>query len=256
MKITIDTENRTLRTESGADVTEHSLYSKKSFELLSQQWLRVGWSLQYYLTFSWMGHPILQLPEDLLRLQEALFSLRPKIIVELGVYRGGSLMFLATICKVLNQGRVLGVDLSIPNNVKKSIENHLLAAQIDLIEGDSVSDKVIEQVSQNLSGADPILIILDSNHSKEHVSKELTSYADFVKPGSYFLVTDGIMKNLTNVPGGNPNWKEDNPCSAVQDFLLAHPEFEEVEPFGSSTEVQLPKTVTYWPNAWLRRKYS
>ena len=89
MKITIDTDARTLTAGEGADAVMHDLYSKQSFELLSEQWLRVGWSLEYYFTFSWMGLPIVQLPDDLLRLQEVVFELRPEIIVETGVYRGG-----------------------------------------------------------------------------------------------------------------------------------------------------------------------
>ena len=254
MKITIDTGNNTLTSGSGPHATTYYLYSKESFELLSDQWIRVGWSLQYYLTFSWMGQPIVQLPEDLLRLQEVLFKLRPEVIIETGVYRGGSLLFLATICKVLDRGRVVGVDLRIPNDVKRSIENHLLAEQIDLIEGNSVKDSVIERITQKVTGATPVLIILDSNHSKAHVGAELTAYANFVTPGSYIVVTDGIMKDLTDVPGGDPNWAEDNPCSAIHEFLLVHPEFEQTEPSWPSVVGRVGMKPTYWPQAWLRRK--
>ena len=254
MKITIDTGDSTLTSGTGPNAATYCLYSKESFELLSHQWLRVGWSLQYYLTFSWMGQPIVQLPEDLLRLQEVLFKLRPEVIVETGVYRGGSLLFLATICKALDRGRVVGVDLRIPNDVNRAIENHLLAEQIDLIEGDSVEGSVLERVAQKVTEATPVLIILDSNHSKAHVGKELAAYASFVTPGSYIVVADGVMKDLVDVPGGDPDWAEDNPCSAIHEFLLAHPEFEQTEPSWPSTVARVGKTPTYWPQAWLRRK--
>ena len=172
MKITIDTTDGTLTTTSDGNTVKHRLYSKESFELLSKQWVKVGWSLKYYLTFSWMGRPILQLPEDLLRLQEVLFALRPEIIIETGVYRGGSLMFLATICNTLGRGRVIGIDINIPNDVELAIQEHLLSKKIELIKGNSVDKSVLDQVAQKISGAAPIVIILDSNHSRQHVNDE------------------------------------------------------------------------------------
>ena len=254
MKITIDTTDGTLTTTSDGNTVKHRLYSKESFELLSKQWVKVGWSLQYYLTFSWMGRPILQLPEDLLRLQEVLFALRPEIIIETGVYRGGSLMFLATICNTLGRGRVIGIDINIPNDVELAIQEHLLSKKIELIKGNSVDKSVLDQVAQKISGAAPIVIILDSNHSRQHVNDELTAYARFMTPGSYFVVTDGVMRDLSDVPGGNPDWIEDNPCSAIHDFLSVHPEFELVEPVKPFNEGEVRETPTYWPKAWLRRK--
>ena len=254
MKITIDTEARTLTAGEGVDAVTHDLYSKESFELLSEQWLRVGWSLEYYFTFSWMGLPIVQLPEDLLRLQEVLFELRPEVIVETGVYRGGSLMFLATLCKALDRGRVVGVDVEIPGDVRRAVEGHELAQWITLIEGDSVAPSVIEQVAGQVAGADPVLVILDSNHSKAHVTGELAGYARIVTPGSYLVVADGVMKDLADVPGGDPSWAEDNPCSAAGDFLAANDGFEPVEPARPFAEGRVAKTPTYWPQAWLRKK--
>ena len=254
MKITIDTEARTLVTGEGPNAVTHDLYSKEAFELISEQWLRVGWSLEYYFTFSWMGLPIVQLPEDLLRLQEVLFELRPEVIVETGVYRGGSLMFLATMCKALGGGRVVGVDIDIPGDVRSAVEEHALASSISLIEGDSVAAAVVDQVAERVAGAGSVLVILDSNHTKEHVSKELTAYADFVTPGSYLVVTDGVMKDLADVPGGDASWAEDNPCSAARDFLAANDEFEQVEPARPFAGGRVVKTPTYWPHAWLRKK--
>ncbi len=254
MKITIDTEAHTLVTGEGPNAVTHDLYSKEAFELISEQWLRVGWSLEYYFMFSWMGLPIVQLPEDLLRLQEVLFELRPEVIVETGVYRGGSLMFLATMCKALGGGRVVGVDIEIPKEVRSAVEEHALAPWITLIEGDSAMAPVVEQVAEQVGEAGSVLAILDSNHTKEHVSKELAAYADFVTPGSYLVVTDGVMKDLADVPGGDASWAEDNPASAARDFLAAHDEFEQVEPARPFAGGRVVKAPTYWPHAWLRKK--
>ncbi len=254
MKITIDTAARTLVTDEGPDAVTYDLYSKEAFELLSEQWLRVGWSLEYYFTFSWMGLPIVQLPEDLLRLQEVLFELRPEVIVETGVYRGGSLMFLATLCKALGSGRVVGVDIEIPKEVRSAVEQHALAPWITLIEGDSAAAPVVNQVAKQAEGAGSVLVILDSNHTKEHVRKELAAYADFVTPGSYLVVTDGVMKDLADIPGGDASWAEDNPGSAARDFLAANDEFEQVEPARPVAEGGVGETPTYWPGAWLRKR--
>ncbi len=254
MKITIDTEARTLTAGDGPDAVTHGLYSKESFELLSEQWLRVGWSLEYYFTFSWMGLPIVQLPEDLLRLQEVVFELRPEVIVETGVYRGGSLMFLATLCKAIDRGRVVGIDVEIPGDVRSAIKGHALAPWITLIEGDSVSASVVEQVADQVGGAGPVLVILDSNHSKAHVSRELAAYADFVTSGSYLVVTDGVMKDLAGVPGGDPSWVNDNPLAASREFLAGRDDFEQVERPRPFADTPLTKTPTYWPQAWLRKK--
>ena len=254
MKITIDTEARTLTAGEGPDAVTHGLYSKESFELLSEQWLRVGWSLEYYSTFSWMGLPIVQLPEDLMRLQEVLFDLRPEVIVETGVYRGGSLMFLATQCKALDRGRVVGIDIEIPSDVRSAVEGHALAPWITLIEGDSVATPAIEQVAKQVDGAGSVLVILDSNHSKAHVSRELAAYADFVTPGSYLVVADGVMKDLADVPGADPGWADDNPCAASREFLAARDDFEQVQPAKPLADTPLVHTPTYWPQAWLRKK--
>ena len=106
MKLIIDTAARTLTTVEGASERTQPLYSKDAWEAISLQWVRLGWSLGSYYNFSWFGRPILQLPEDLVRLQEVIYSLRPDVIVETGVYRGGSLVFHASLCQALGKGRV------------------------------------------------------------------------------------------------------------------------------------------------------
>ena len=125
---------------------------------------------------------------------------------------------------------------------------------IGLIEGDSVAAPVVDLVAEEVAGAGSVLVILDSDHTKEHVSKELTAYAEFVTPGSYLVVTDGVMKDLADVPGGDASWAEDNPASAARDFLAANDLFEQVEPARPVAEGGVGKTPTYWPGAWLRKR--
>ncbi len=253
MKLIIDTEDASLAVENDGERQVHGLYTKEAFELLSLQWLRVGWSLRQYMTFTWMGSPVLQLPEDLLRLQEAVHRVRPTLIVETGVYRGGSLLFSATLCKAVGRGRVVGIDRHIPQEVRSTIESHVLSPLIRLIEGDSVSTEVLEEVSGLVEEDDTVLVILDSDHAKKHVLAELERYSRFVTPGSYMVAADGIMKDLSDVPGGHAEWTSDNPFAAVTEFLERNPDFEQRQPLWPYRESELTENVSYWPGAWLRR---
>src|ERR1700749_1408742 len=110
MKLTIDNGAAILTTESAGTSREFPLYSREAFELISREWVRVGWAVNYYFTLSWFGRPILQLPEDLIRLQEVINTLRPDVILECGIYSGGSMLFHATLCEALGKGRVIGID--------------------------------------------------------------------------------------------------------------------------------------------------
>ena len=253
MKITIDTTEQTLTTEDGPNRRSHGLYTKESFELLSQEWLRVGWSLRQYFTFSWFGCPVVQLPEDMIRLQEVIYQIKPDVIIETGVYRGGSLMFLATLCKAAERGRVIGIDVKIPGEERGLIESHMLAPLITLIESDSVAPDVVQQVAGQINDSDTVLVILDSSHTKAHVLAELRQYSPFVTAGSYIVATDGVMKDLAAVPGGEPRWATDNPAAAAAEFAASHPEFEAGQPPWLFHDSELTENVTYWPGGWLRR---
>lgn len=249
MRIVIDTEARTLAT------TERTLglYTREAFELLSREWVRVGWSLRYYHNFSWFGHPILQLPEDLLRLQEVVYRLRPDVIVETGVFRGGSLMFSATLCEALGKGRVIGIDCAIEPRDREAIAGHPLGRRISLIEGDSASAEVSGRVAGLVRPGESVLVLLDSCHTREHVGRELEIYSKLVTPGSYLVAADGIMRDLADVPGGQSEWAWDNPLEAAREFISRHPEFVEEQPPWPFHDGELKENVSYWPGGWLRR---
>src|SRR5712671_6532094 len=113
MKLTIDTEKRTLTHDESGQPKPIDLYSKEAFEILSRHWLRVGWNQKYVYTFSWMGRPVIQLPEDMVRAQEVIYRIKPDVIIETGVAHGGSLIFYAGLCKAMGRGRVIGIDVEI-----------------------------------------------------------------------------------------------------------------------------------------------
>jgi len=253
MKLIIDTAARTLTTVEGASERTQPLYSKAAWEAISLQWVRLGWSLGSYYNFSWFGRPILQLPEDLVRLQEVIYSLRPDVIVETGVYRGGSMVFHASLCQALGKGRVIGIDQRIAPADREAIERHPLAPRITLIEGNSIAPEVVERVAARLRPSETVLVILDSCHERAHVRQELELYSRFVTSGSYIVATDGIMRDLADVPGGSPEWVTDNPAAAARDFATGHPEFQQAQPPWPFHSGDLSGNVTYWPEGWLKR---
>ena len=253
MKLIVDMDARTLTLEDGSRRQSSPLYSPEAFALLSREWVRVGWELKYSYQFSWMGRPIIQLPEDMLRLQEAIYRIRPDVIIETGIAHGGSLIFYASLCQLIGKGRVIGVDLTIQPNNRQAIESHELADKIALVEGDSVHPEVVEKVSALVHPGETVLILLDSNHCREHVLKELEAYSPLVSPGSYIVATDGVMKDLADLPRGRADWTWDNPNAAAHDFLQRHPEFVEQEPSGPFVETAIRTSITYWPDGWLRR---
>lgn len=253
MKLTIDTVAQTLTTEKDGVSTDVPLYSKVAFESLSQQWLRVGWNQKYQYTFSWMGRPIIQLPEDMVRLQEVIYRLRPDVILETGVAHGGSLVFYASLCKMMGKGRVIGVDIEIRPHNRSAIEAHEMFSYITLIEGSSIDPEIVKRVKGLVTPGEKVLVLLDSNHTRQHVLAELEAYHSLVTPGSYIVATDGFMNALTDVPRGKKEWADDNPAAAAQEFAAAHPEFVVQQPDWPFNESDLTENISHWPGAWLRR---
>jgi cephalosporin hydroxylase len=254
VKLTIDEDAGTLLIHDPAGTREVQLYSTRGFELLSGVWTKVGWNQKHLYTFSWMGRPIIQLPDDMIRIQELVWSLQPEVIVETGVAHGGSLVFYASLCQVIGKGRVVGVDIEIRPHNRIAIDAHPQRPRIELIEGSSVAPEIVSQVRAHCEGNSPVLVILDSDHSRTHVRAELEQYAPLVTPGSYIVATDGIQRDLSRVPRGKPDWDTNNPVSAVEDFLRDHAEFELAPPAWPFNESELAEPVTHWPSAYLKRK--
>jgi cephalosporin hydroxylase len=253
MKIIIDTNLQTMCCQNTNCERIVPLYSREAFQLISDWWIKIGWNEKYAYTFSWLGRPIIQLPEDMVRIQEVIYGIKPDIIIETGVAHGGSLIYYAGLCKIMEKGRIIGIDIEIRPHNRQVIEDHELASYITLIEGNSIAPEVLAEVRNNVKAGATVLVILDSCHAKQHVFSELEAYAPLVSPGSYIVVTDGIMKDLYDTPRGNPNWTWDNPCDAIEEFLKTHPEFICKQPAWIFNESQLTEAITHWPGAWLKK---
>ena len=254
MKLIIDTVTNTLIEELDGTTQQFNLYSKEAFEKLTRQWVRVGWNQKYQYTFSWMGRPIIQLPEDMVRMQEVIYRIKPDVIIETGVAHGGSLIYYASICKAMGKGRVVGIDIEIRANNRAAIEAHEMAGYITLVEGSSTATEIVSYVKSLVTPGEKVLVILDSNHTKQHVGDELAAYYDIVTPGSYIVATDGIMLDLHDVPRGSNNWAWDHPTAAALEFAQQHPEFILEQPVWPFSESDLTENITHWPGAWLLKK--
>ena len=247
-RMTADLVSQTLFvTYADSEPRSFPLYGREAFEALSWLWLKAGWANKYTYNFSWLGRAVIQLPEDLMMLQEVICRVRPDVVIETGVAHGGGTVFYASLMELLGHGRVIGVDIEIRPDNRRAIENHPLAKRITLIERSSTDPQTLHEIKQRLGSDQNVLVVLDSNHSKAHVLHELRMYSPLVSSGSYIVATDGNMHDLHDLPGGKPEWCTDNPRTAVHEFLQSHPEFEiDSEPTRLG--------VTYWPDAYLRRK--
>jgi cephalosporin hydroxylase len=235
-------------------VEEHQLDTPEAFEAVSAAWLRCSWDVKYVYGFTWMGRPVIQLPEDMIRIQEVIWHLRPDVIVETGVAHGGSLIFYASLFEAMGHGRAIGVDIDIQKHNRLAIEAHPLAARITLVQGSSTAPGTLAAVRHSIAPEERVLVVLDSNHCRAHVEAELDRYSPLVSSGSYIVVCDGIMARLAGAPRTAPDWTWNNPASAVDAFLARSPDFVLEEPRFPFNEGVARHRVTYWPKSYLKRR--
>lgn len=223
------------------------------FDAASDQWLATALRMKYPYTFTWMGRPIIQVPDDLLRLQEIVFRVQPDVIIETGIAHGGSLIFHASLCKVLERGRVIGVDIEIRPHNRAAIEAHPLKPLITLIEGSSTDPRIVEEVRSLVAPGETVLLILDSNHTMAHVRAELEAYSTLVTPGSFIVVMDGYLMELAAADRPDSNWATDNANAGVRAFAADHPEFSVEDPALPFNESTIRRPVIGFRGGLLRR---
>ncbi|NOU66741.1 hydroxylase [Paenibacillus sp. LMG 31461] len=253
MIITIDTEQGKVLVENETGKKAYDIGSSEAFSYISQTWLRSGWDNKYVYGFSWLGRPIIQLPEDMIRIQELIYSIKPDVIIETGVAHGGSCIFYAGLCKAIGKGRVVGIDVEIRPHNRKAIEEHQMFEYITLIEGNSVDSTIVQEVHSLVDKGETVLLILDSNHTKDHVTKELEAYSSLVSVNSYAVVCDGIMSSLVGAPRSEEDWVWNNPKAAAEKFVERDLRFVLEEPVFPFNEGNIKERVTYWPSAYLKR---
>lgn len=203
---------------------------------------------RYSYHFTWLGRPIIQYPEDVIAIQEIIWNTRPDLIIETGVAHGGSIIFHASMLELLGgNGLVIGIDIDIRKHNRTAIEEHPLFKRVRLIEGSSIDASVVDQVRQLAQGRSRIMVLLDSNHTHEHVLQELKFYAPLVTAGNYLIVLDTVIEDLPKSLFPDRPWdRNDNPKTAVHEFLKLS------DRFIIDKEIQNKLLLTVAPDGYLK----
>ena len=184
----------------------------------------------YSYLWTWMGIPIIQLPADIMTTQEVIWKTKPDIIIETGVARGGSVLFMASILEMMGNGQVIGVDIDIRKHNRESIEAHPMSKRVTLIEGGSVDESILKQVRANIPDGARVMVVLDSDHSRDHVLEECRAYGPMVTKDCYMVVADTLVGHLDEkeAPQNRSQvwFKGNDPLTALQDYMLESDRFE------------------------------
>jgi cephalosporin hydroxylase len=236
-QVTLSSDGKTLSVD---------LYSPEGVSLISALWVKLAAEFKVMYEPRWMGVPIIQFPTDIIMMQELIWRVRPDVIVECGVAHGGSAIFYASLCSLTGSGRVVGVDVEVRPHNRVAITNHSMSQRIELIEGSSIDPATFDRVRANVGDAEVVMVVLDSNHTRAHVARELALYHQLVTPGSYLVAMDGAQGLVWDIPRGKTEWREDNPLPAIHEFLKLHPEFC-IDPYFTRMH------VTSNPDGYLRK---
>lgn len=193
---------------------------------------------KYSYNFTWYGRPIIQYPDDIMALQEIMFSVQPDLIVETGVAHGGSLILYASLCQLIGKGEVLGIDIEIRPHNRAAIESHPMNGRITLLEASSTSAAAIAKATEMARGKPTVMVVLDSNHTHQHVREELDLYSELVSEGSYLIVCDTAIEYCAaDHWEGRPWGKGNNPKTALDAFLRENDRF--------AVDAELEKTLLF-----------
>jgi cephalosporin hydroxylase len=220
-----------------------------NLQSLAHEWVKESMTKKYVYNFSWLGRPIIQYPEDIMAIQEIIWKVKPDLIIETGIAHGGSLIFSASMLELIGgDGHVLGIDIDIREHNRKEIEDHPMSKRITMFQGSSIDEQMINQVHQFAQGKKSILVILDSNHTHEHVLAELQAYAPLVTKDSYCIVLDTFVEDMPEKFFADRPWdKNNNPKTAVWEYLKSNSDFER------DTNYPNKLLITVAPDGYLKK---
>ena len=194
-----------------------------------------------------MGRPIIQFPQDIMAMQEIIWQVKPDFIVETGIAHGGSLIFYASMLELIGEGEVLGIDVDIRQHNRVEIEQHPMFKRITMIEGSSIDEEIAKQVYDLAKGKSRILLVLDSNHTHDHVLKELELYSPLVTKDSYLVVFDTVVEDMPEDFFPDRPWgKGNNPKTAVWEFLKKNKRFK------VDKDIEAKLLITVAPDGYLK----
>ena len=226
-----------------------SMASDNDLKEKTLSWIFSAEKYQYSYHFRWLGLPIIQFPQDIVATQEIIWKVKPDLIIETGIARGGSLIFYSSLLELLGRGQIIGIDVDIRKHNKIAIENHPLIHRIKMIEGSSIDENIFHEVKKYAQESHNVMVVLDSNHEYEHVLKELDLYSQLVSKDNYLIVFDTLLDkmplNFYDRPWSKKN--NNNPYTAVKEFLNKNDCFE----IDDNIEKKL--LITNNPSGYLKR---
>lgn len=215
---------------------------------LSKQWITEASAYKYSYHFTWLGRPIVQFPQDIIALQEIIWHVKPDLIIETGIAHGGSLIFYASMLEIIGRGgNVLGIDIEVREHNRVEIIGHSMFKRITMIEGSSVDESVARQVHELATGRKPVMVVLDSNHTHDHVLREMRLYSPLVTKGSYLVVLDTVIEDMPQGFFADRPWdKGNNPKTAVWEFVRGS------DRFVIDKEIETKLLITVAPDGYLK----
>tara|TARA_Y100000590_G_scaffold333492_1_gene379365 strand:+ start:8472 stop:9203 length:732 start_codon:yes stop_codon:yes gene_type:complete len=227
---------------------EKTMSKDVEFKKLSQRWFDISLTkYEYPYHFTWLGRPIIQYPQDILIIQELIWKIKPDLVIETGIARGGSLIFTASILELIGKGNVIGIDVDIRKHNREEIEKHPMFKRIKMIEGSSIDKKIVKKIFKLAERKKKILVLLDSSHTHSHVLEELKSYSPLVKKGSYVVVFDTVLEDMPKNSFPNRPWdKGDNPKTAVKEFV------KKSNRFKIDVDIERKLMITSNPSGFLK----
>lgn len=241
MKLTLEADGQTRTVD---------VFSQEGMELVSSLWVKICAHQKLTHNITWMGVPIIQLSEDIIMMEELIWKVRPDIIVECGLAHGGGALLYASLLELMGKGTVVCVDVEIRPYNRIILQNHPLSQRLHMIEGSSVAPETLDQVKACIRPGDKVLVVLDSNHSKAHVAREIELYHGLITPNSYLVVMDGAQAYTWDIPPGDPDRRWNSPLLAIEEFMAS--------PLGQTQFVIddhfTRLHVTANPKGFLRRK--
>lgn len=215
-------------------------------ERVGDEWVRLSMENKLSYEIDWLGIPIIQTPEEIILMQEVIFCVQPDYVIETGIAHGGSLILYASIMEAIGKGKVIGIDIDIREHNKKVLEKHRLFKRLELIEGNSISEEIVDQIKKKIPDGAKVMVCLDSNHYKEHVLKELELYKEFVSLNSYLVVYDTITSKMAELGATDKTYINNGPKEAVEEFLNTNDDFQIDKKFNRLI-------ISYSPDGFLKR---
>ena len=194
----------------------------------------------------WLGIPVIQTPEDLILMQELIFKIKPDVILETGIAHGGSLIYYASLLELIGKGKVIGIDIDIREHNRKVIEVHPMMERVEMIEGDSLSVSILQQVKSKISENSTVLVALDSDHTRDHVYQELKLFSQFVSPESYIVVFATHTSDMAKRGAAADFYIDNGPMEAINMFLKETNDFVIDEYYNKLY-------TSYSPNGYLKK---